>query len=86
MLIKEDFPTFDLPIKAYSGRFSFGHLKTSVLLMTNSADFIFIIKINSKIAYFYMSYAYSLTIKPDLLTATAIFFLRYVNRKTFGVI
>ncbi len=42
ILIKEDLPTFDLPIKAYSGKGSFGHLVTSVLLITKSADFMFI--------------------------------------------
>ena len=42
MLIKEDLPTFDLPIKAYSGKGSFGHLLTSELLIINSAVFIFI--------------------------------------------
>jgi hypothetical protein len=43
MLINEDFPTFDLPINAYSGMGSFGHLLTSELLMMNSAVLIFIV-------------------------------------------
>jgi hypothetical protein len=42
-LIKEDFPTFDLPIKAYSGRELFGHFSRSVLLITNWADLMFIL-------------------------------------------
>jgi hypothetical protein len=37
MLISEDFPTLDLPIKAYSGILVFGQLSTLVLLTTNSA-------------------------------------------------
>jgi hypothetical protein len=37
ILIKEDLPTFDLPIKANSGLPSSGHLLTSVLEMMNSA-------------------------------------------------
>jgi hypothetical protein len=41
MFINEDFPTFDRPIKAYSGSGSCGHLATSVLLITKFADFIF---------------------------------------------
>jgi hypothetical protein len=42
MLINDDFPTLDLPIKAYSGILSFGHFSTSELLITNSAVLIFI--------------------------------------------
>jgi hypothetical protein len=42
IFINEDFPTFDLPIKAYSGKRSLGHLLTSELLITNSAVLIFI--------------------------------------------
>src|SRR5690606_27656699 len=42
ILIRDDFPTLDLPIKAYSGRGSFGQLATLELLITKSADFIFI--------------------------------------------
>ena len=42
MFINEDLPTLDLPIKAYSGIDSLGHLETSVLLIINSADRIFI--------------------------------------------
>ena len=37
MLINEDLPTLDLPIKANSGLPSSGHLLTSVLEMVNSA-------------------------------------------------
>ena len=37
MLMRLDFPTFERPMKAYSGRFPAGHLRTSVLLMINSA-------------------------------------------------
>src|SRR5690606_12038538 len=36
-LMREDFPTFERPIKAYSGKFGAGNLSTSVLLTTNSA-------------------------------------------------
>jgi hypothetical protein len=42
ILINDDLPTFDLPINAYSGKGSFGHLLTSELLIINSADLIFI--------------------------------------------
>ena len=41
MLIKEDLPTFDLPMKAYSGNIGSGHFLGSELLMRNSADKIF---------------------------------------------
>src|SRR5665647_1370733 len=37
ILMREDFPTLDLPIKANSGRSLSGHNPGSVLLMTNSA-------------------------------------------------
>jgi len=40
MFIRDDFPTLLLPINAYSGMVFFGHLETSELLITNSADFI----------------------------------------------
>jgi len=40
ILMSDDFPTFDLPIKAYSGSLSLGHLATSLLLIINSADLI----------------------------------------------
>ena len=36
LFIKEDLPTLERPINAYSGVFSFGHLETSVLLIMNS--------------------------------------------------
>src|SRR5680860_322146 len=39
ILIREDLPTLERPINAYSGNGSFGHLATSVLLMTKLADF-----------------------------------------------
>ncbi|ESU20157.1 hypothetical protein FCR2A7T_15730 [Flavobacterium cauense R2A-7] len=48
MLIKEDFPTLERPIKAYSGKGSFGHLLTSELLIINSAVLIFIFTIVEK--------------------------------------
>ena len=41
ILINEDLPTLDLPINAYSGNFSCGHLFTFVLLIANVAVFIF---------------------------------------------
>jgi len=43
ILINDDFPTLDRPIKAYSGKKSFGHLSTSELLTINSAVLIFMI-------------------------------------------
>jgi hypothetical protein len=36
--IKEDLPTFDLPIKAYSGRGWLGQSSTDELLITNLAE------------------------------------------------
>jgi hypothetical protein len=44
MLINDDLPTFDLPIKANSGLPSSGHLLTSVLEMVNSALLICILQ------------------------------------------
>jgi len=44
MFINEDLPTLLLPINAYSGNNSLGHLVTSELLITNSAVLINIIK------------------------------------------
>jgi len=40
MFISDDLPTLLLPINAYSGSNPFGHLATSELLITNSADLI----------------------------------------------
>lgn len=40
--IKEDFPTFERPIKAYSGMVGFGHPSIVTALITNSAALIFI--------------------------------------------
>ena len=40
MLINDDFPTFDRPIKAYSARSGGGHLATSLLLTINFASLI----------------------------------------------
>ena len=40
MLIKLDLPTFERPMKAYSGAWVEGHFPTEELLMTNSADLI----------------------------------------------
>jgi hypothetical protein len=34
-LIRDDFPTFDLPMKAYSGMTGFGHWLKSGLLVIN---------------------------------------------------
>lgn len=42
MLIKLDLPTFDRPIKAYSGKSPDGHFSTSELLTTKSALLIII--------------------------------------------
>ena len=52
--IKEDLPTLERPIKAYSGMGSLGHLETSVLLIMNSDD---VIRITTK------SYVSSATLK-----------------------
>ena len=52
--IKEDLPTLERPIKAYSGMGSLGHLETSVLLIMNSDD---VIRIATK------SYVSSATLK-----------------------
>ncbi|GAA3766419.1 hypothetical protein GCM10022423_18780 [Flavobacterium ginsengiterrae] len=41
MLIKDDLPTLDRPINAYSGKKSFGHFDASELLTINSAVLIF---------------------------------------------
>ena len=40
ILMRDDFPTFERPIKAYSCFSSRGHLATSELLMTNLAELI----------------------------------------------
>jgi len=37
--MRDDFPTFDLPMKAYSAFTGGGNLETWVLLQMNSADF-----------------------------------------------
>ena len=42
VLISDDLPTLDRPIKAYSGRLSLGNLSIRVLLIRNSAFVIFI--------------------------------------------
>jgi hypothetical protein len=42
ILIREDFPTFDLPIKAYSGIRGGGHLSSVILLITNRTDLMII--------------------------------------------
>ena len=36
--IREDLPTLDLPMKAYSGNPFFGHISTLVLLIINRLD------------------------------------------------
>ena len=40
ILIRLDLPTFDLPMKAYSGLLSFGHIDSIGALRVNSAFFI----------------------------------------------
>jgi hypothetical protein len=42
MLIKEDFPTLLLPMKAYSGRSGFGHCSTEALEIRYVAFFMVI--------------------------------------------
>jgi hypothetical protein len=44
MFIKEDFPTFERPIKAYSGMLARGKAETLVLLQIKVADFIIILQ------------------------------------------
>jgi hypothetical protein len=43
VLMREDFPTLDLPAKATSGSFPSGYWEGSVADLTNSADTIFMI-------------------------------------------
>lgn len=43
ILIRLDFPTLERPMKAYSGKFPFGHISARELLITNSALVISII-------------------------------------------
>src|SRR5690606_39327019 len=52
MFIREDFPTLDRPIKAYSGMGSEGHLLTSELLITNSAVCICILNVSGLQPFF----------------------------------
>jgi hypothetical protein len=42
--MRDDFPTFDLPIKAYSAFTGGGSLEIWVLLQINSADFTIILQ------------------------------------------
>ena len=42
-LMRDDFPTFDRPINAYSGMFPGGHFLKSELDMTNSAVLIIVV-------------------------------------------
>lgn len=49
IFIKDDLPTLDRPIKAYSGKGSLGHLATSVLLITKFADLIFTVKVQDQL-------------------------------------
>jgi hypothetical protein len=44
ILISDDLPTLDRPMNAYSGMGSLGHLATLELLITNSADVIFMFR------------------------------------------
>ena len=60
MLIRDDFPTLDLPMKANSGNFCFGFSDILVLLPANNASVIFIMHEVSKSAdkdsdFFYLS-------------------------------
>jgi hypothetical protein len=45
MLIRDDLPTLERPMKANSGRLVSGHFRQSVELVTNSADDIFTVKV-----------------------------------------
>jgi len=40
ILIKDDFPTLERPIKAYSGKWASGHLRQSATEVKNSIDLI----------------------------------------------
>ena len=51
ILMRLDFPTFERPIKAYSGNVPAGHFSTSVLLMTNSAFDISIFFVKLKVCF-----------------------------------
>ncbi len=51
ILMSEDFPTLERPIKANSGLPSVGHLETSVLEMLNSADLICILQSYLKLLF-----------------------------------
>lgn len=51
-LIKEDLPTLERPIKAYSGRSGFGHLSTEGLLMMYCAVLISI-AVKNEVPYRY---------------------------------
>ena len=60
LLIRDDFPTLDLPMKANSGNFCFGFSDILVLLPANNASVIFIMHEVSKSAdkdsdFFYLS-------------------------------
>jgi hypothetical protein len=44
MFIRDDLPTFERPIKAYSGILLSGHFATEGLLMRNRAEFIIILQ------------------------------------------
>ena len=56
IFIRDDFPTFDLPIKANSGNFCFGFSEIRVLLPANSASVIFILNIDLVSVCKYMNY------------------------------
>ena len=56
MLIRDDLPTFDLPMKANSGNFCFGFSEILVLLPEKSASVIFIIDRVSKSVGKYMKF------------------------------
>ena len=56
LLISDDLPTFDLPMKANSGNFCFGFSEILVLLPEKSASVIFIIDRVSKSVGKYMKF------------------------------
>jgi hypothetical protein len=54
MLMSDDFPTLERPMKAYSGFVGFGSLAVSVLLCRNDADLMIMMKFFAKIVKIYI--------------------------------
>lgn len=67
MLIKDDFPTFERPINANSGFPSVGQSLWSLLLTTNVADLIFMVKFLAKLRINFVVANGDLSLLPFLL-------------------